>query len=221
MNRTIRIFMVLSLTVLLGVAFLTSCQTKHEHEFGEWTVTKEATCIEVGERARACLCGEKDVQEIAAKDHDHEAVVTAPTCTEGGYTTYTCACGDTYISDHVDAKGHTPGERATCKEAQKCMVCQAELVSALGHKPGEWVIVIEATESENGLKVKKCTVCGETVTEEMIPATGKNEEPDEPEEPGEPGEPEVPEHEHTVIIDGAIAPTCTKAGMTEGSHCGV
>ena len=39
-------------------------------------------------------------------EHVYEAVVTAPTCTEGGYTTYTCACGDTYIADETEALGH-------------------------------------------------------------------------------------------------------------------
>ncbi|MGN1017562.1 MAG: leucine-rich repeat protein, partial [Oscillospiraceae bacterium] len=38
--------------------------------------------------------------------HSYTAVVTAPTCTEGGYTTYTCACGDSYVNDHIDALGH-------------------------------------------------------------------------------------------------------------------
>ena len=38
--------------------------------------------------------------------HDHKAVVTAPTCTEEGYTTYTCACGDSYISDRTEPLGH-------------------------------------------------------------------------------------------------------------------
>ena len=38
--------------------------------------------------------------------HSYEAVVTAPTCTEGGYTTYTCECGDTYVGDEVSALGH-------------------------------------------------------------------------------------------------------------------
>ena len=28
-------------------------------------------------------------------------------------------------------------------------------------------------------------------------------------------------HEHTEIVDPAVAPTCTQAGMTEGSHCSV
>jgi hypothetical protein len=32
--------------------------------------------------------------------------VTEPTCTTGGYTTYTCACGDSYIADEIPALGH-------------------------------------------------------------------------------------------------------------------
>jgi len=40
-------------------------------------------------------------------DHSYNAVVTAPTCTETGYTTYTCsACGDTYTADETAALGH-------------------------------------------------------------------------------------------------------------------
>ena len=43
-----------------------------------------------------------------AKGHSYKAVVTEPTCTEGGYTTYTCsACGDSYVDDQVDALGHS------------------------------------------------------------------------------------------------------------------
>ena len=39
-------------------------------------------------------------------DHSYEAVATAPTCTEGGYTTYTCACGHSYMADETAALGH-------------------------------------------------------------------------------------------------------------------
>ena len=42
----------------------------------------------------------------APHEHSYEAVVTAPTCTEGGYTTYTCECGDSYIADETEALGH-------------------------------------------------------------------------------------------------------------------
>mgnify|MGYP003323280114 CR=1 FL=1 len=43
------------------------------------------------------------------------------TCTEQGYTTYTCACGDSYVADEVAAKGHTltqvEAKAPTCTEA--------------------------------------------------------------------------------------------------------
>ncbi len=38
--------------------------------------------------------------------HNYQAVVTPPTCTEQGYTTYTCLCGESYVADYVDALGH-------------------------------------------------------------------------------------------------------------------
>ena len=39
---------------------------------------------------------------------EYASVVTAPTCTDKGYTTYTCECGDTYTADEVPATGiHT------------------------------------------------------------------------------------------------------------------
>ncbi len=38
--------------------------------------------------------------------HSYEATVTAPTCEAGGYTTYTCPCGDSYVAEEVAALGH-------------------------------------------------------------------------------------------------------------------
>ena len=38
--------------------------------------------------------------------HVYQPEVTPPTCTEEGYTTYTCACGDSYISDKTAPLGH-------------------------------------------------------------------------------------------------------------------
>ena len=44
----------------------------------------------------------------AEKPHEHSytALVTEPSCTDPGYITYTCECGDTYVSDHTDPLGH-------------------------------------------------------------------------------------------------------------------
>jgi hypothetical protein len=38
--------------------------------------------------------------------HSYQAVVTAPTCTKGGYTSYICACGSSYTADATAARGH-------------------------------------------------------------------------------------------------------------------
>ena len=45
--------------------------------------------------------------ENGAFDHDYDAVVTEPTCTEKGYTTYTCFhCKDKYTGDETENRGH-------------------------------------------------------------------------------------------------------------------
>ena len=44
--------------------------------------------------------------DCAVSVHDYYYTVTKPTCTEQGYTTYTCSCGDSYVSDYVDSLGH-------------------------------------------------------------------------------------------------------------------
>lgn len=41
-----------------------------------------------------------------AHAHSYASSATSPTCTSGGYTTYTCSCGDSYTSSYTDALGH-------------------------------------------------------------------------------------------------------------------
>ena len=132
------------------------------------------------------------INGATAHEHSYTAVVTAPTCTEQGYTTYTCECGDTYVSDYTDALGHTEGEAV--KENEKaadcvndgsydsvvyCTVCGEELsretvtIPATGHTE-EIIPAVEATCTETGLtEGVKCAVCGEILVEqEVVPALG-------------------------------------------------
>nr|WP_297763940.1 SH3 domain-containing protein [uncultured Butyrivibrio sp.] len=83
--------------------------------------------------------------ENAEEEHEHSytsEVTTQPTCTATGVTTYTCECGDTYTEE----------------------------ISALGHTEGEWEVTKNATMLSDGEKVKKCSVCGEILETEVIPA---------------------------------------------------
>lgn len=54
------------------------------------------------------LCAIRNVQKPeAGHTHSYAKAVTAPTCTENGYTTYTCLCGDSYVDDFTDKAGHS------------------------------------------------------------------------------------------------------------------
>ena len=60
----------------------------------------EPTCTQTGltEGKHCSVCNKVLVKQevIEALGHDYEVVITAPTCTKQGYTTYTCHCGDSY-----------------------------------------------------------------------------------------------------------------------------
>ena len=73
------------------------------------------TCTAIGWDAYATCsrCDFTTYKEKAALGHSHKAVVTAPTVTNKGYTTYTCACGDSYVQDYVDP---VAGDNAVMKE---------------------------------------------------------------------------------------------------------
>lgn len=139
---------------------------------------------------------------VAINKHTHEyiAKVTPPTCTERGYTTHTCKCGEAHISDYVDALGHNfseewfsdatghwhtcsrcgakdeviehlAGAEATTETPQTCVVCGYIIVPALHtHAYGDWEIVVAATCTTAGQKRRSCP-CGASETEE-IPALG-------------------------------------------------
>ena len=53
---------------------------------------------------------------------------------------------------------------ATCTEPKTCTKCGATEGSAKGHTSSDWTVTKEATETAEGTKVKKCTVC-DTVLE--------------------------------------------------------
>ena len=69
-----------------------------------------------------------------ALGHDYVPEVTEPTCTEQGYTTYTCSrCGDSYVTDYVDALGHEWDEgrkliSTSCKRLLVFIVGQTKLI---------------------------------------------------------------------------------------------
>ena len=122
--------------------------------------------------------------EFAANDativaHPKDAITVdehSATCTENGYTTYTCTCGESYTIPGAEATGsHTevpyPAEAPTCDEPGKtagvwCSVCETWLVPqtevpATGHNYQS----VEKVEPNCGTPGREagimCTVCGD------------------------------------------------------------
>ena len=63
--------------------------------------------------------------------HNYIPTVTSPTCTEQGYTSHTCYCGDSFVDTYVDALGHIePNEQGKCDRCDKILICY-DIASAL------------------------------------------------------------------------------------------
>ena len=169
-------------------------QLQHQHVWGEWTVTKEATEDEEGSRERTCTVdGAKQTEIIPKKDHVHVLVkvdAVAATCISAGNIEYwECSKDHLKFSDSegttqvhdvaIAALGHdyqvTAETPATCTtDGSRTLVCSrcddtyTETIDALGHSWGDWVTVTEATTNAEGLKKRTCSVCG-TEDTEVIP----------------------------------------------------
>ena len=153
-----------------GSSFITDYTEPLGHSWDEGTPITGATCTGEGMTEYTCIrCGATRLEgdEAAghipgepatctepqlctrcgavienALGHDYETVVTEPTCTEMGYTTFTCTrCGDTNKGDYTEAAGH---------------------------KPGDWIVDKEPTTDSEGSRHKECTVCGKKLEEEPI-----------------------------------------------------
>ena len=189
--------------------------TGHQHT--EIENKKDSTCSEAGytgdKVCKDCNTVIETGTVIAKKGHtwNNGEVTEKPTCEETGEKTYICAnCGNTK-TEEIPATGHTEVKdeavAETCEkdgltEGSHCSVCKKvlkaqETIPATGHKWNTGEITKEATCEEKGVKTYTCANCEKIRTEE-IPATG-----------------------HTEVKDEAVAATCEKDGLTEGSHCSV
>ena len=119
---------------------------QHVHTFGDWQVKKPATCEKTGLKERFCTdtdCNKKEIRKIPALGHDlKETVITEPTCGTAGSKEVTCSRCDFKDTKEIPATGN--------------------------HAYGDWVIVKEATCTEEGLRTQTCANCGD-VKKEVLP----------------------------------------------------
>ena len=123
-------------------------------------------------------------------------------CTEGGTwdeVVFCTICGEELSREakEIAPAAHTPGEAkrenvkdATCEadgsytEIIDCAVCgnrisaEEKTIKAPGHSWGEWVVVKEATQDEDGLQRRVCTRDGSHVEEKIIEKLPAPTQPD-------------------------------------------
>ena len=123
-----------------------------------------------------------------------------PTCTESGYTEYTCDCGYSYISDYISAKGHTYKDTVyapTCTEPgyteHTCSVCSysfsSEQTAPLRHKISS--VEYPPSCTEQGYTEYICYVCDYSYISDYKQSTGH------------------------VFSENTVLPSCLEQGYSE------
>ena len=126
-----------------------------DHTLGEWTVSKDSTCVAGGQKARKCkVCSytEYEDTDIDSDAHEWEEDYTTdkePTCTVAGSESIHCSLCDA---------------RKDIKE-----------ISPKGHDWSEWKTLVEPTITSEGKACRSCNVCGIKEEKALPKLSGKKE----------------------------------------------
>ncbi len=126
-----------------------------DHTLGEWTVSKDSTCVAGGQKTRKCkVCSytEYEDTDIDSEAHEWEEDYTIdkePTCTAAGSESIHCSLCDA---------------RKDIKE-----------ISPKGHDWSEWKTLVEPTITSEGKANRSCNVCGIKEEKALSKLSGKKE----------------------------------------------
>ena len=155
-----------NITEEIGVTLTPGTAYKYQLRavFNGKTYTKEGTVTTTGQ---------------APHTHYYTATVTAPTCTAKGYTTHTCACGNSYVDTYTDALGHAwdngkvtkqPTETETGTKTFTCTRCgetKTEIIPKLTHEHSYKAVVTAPTCTEKGYTTHTCA-CGDSYVDSYV-----------------------------------------------------
>lgn len=126
-----------------------------DHTLGEWTVSKDSTCVAGGQKTRKCkVCSytEYEDTDIDSEAHEWEEDYTTdkePTCTAVGSESIHCSLCDA---------------RKDIKE-----------ISPKRHDWSEWKTLVEPTITSEGKACRSCNVCGIKEEKALPKLSGKKE----------------------------------------------
>lgn len=176
------------------------------HNFGAWVANDNNT------HTKTCVECTNESGRTVTENCQYTSVYTEPTCSQQGYTTYTCSvCHNIrVITDTVsplkahtyeDTTVQTPAECLTDGVMnQKCKFCVAtttRVIPALGHDWGEVHVITPADCLNAGTMAATCSRCNINQNEVPIPALG---------------------HDKVIDVPGRAA-TCLVDGSTDAWHC--
>ena len=189
---------------------------------GRHTAGTPATCT----TAQTCIRCDYIFQEALGHNIIVDKAVDA-TCTTTGLTEgqHCSRCdAETVEQQVIAALGHEAGPDATCTTAQTCIRCGHVLQAALGH---DIVIdkAVDATCETGGLTHGyHCSRCDDATVEQQVTdalghKAGAAATCTTPQTCTRCGHVLQAALGHDIVIDEAVAATCTTTGLTEGSHC--
>lgn len=125
------------------------------HTLGEWTVSKDSTCVAGGQKTRKCkVCSYTEYEDTDIDSDAHEweedyTIDKEPTCTAAG------------------------------SESIHCSLCDASKdikeISPKGHDWSEWKTLVEPTITSEGKACRACNVCGIKEEKALPKLSGKKE----------------------------------------------
>lgn len=131
----------------LGAVMFTSCGDC-DHDWSEWTVTKDATCVAEGEEQRVCQIDSTHVQTRVIEKADHKF--------------------ENYKSDGNIGCTTNGTKTASCMQVG-CQATSTILDEAIGHTFTEWVFT-DADCTSPSRETSECDVCGEVGSREIANA---------------------------------------------------
>lgn len=126
-----------------------------DHTLGEWTVSKDSTCVAGGQKTRKCkVCSYTEYEDTDIDSDAHEweedyTIDKEPTCTAAGSESIHCSLCDA---------------RKDIKE-----------ISPKGHDWSEWKTLVEPTITSEGKANRSCNICGVKEEKALSKLSGKKE----------------------------------------------
>ena len=163
------------------------------------------------------ICGKENLTQ---HNYEYSVVVTDPTCSAAGYTTHTCNCGASNVTDETEKLPHTikedseytiitlPTAEANGSLTTDCVACGAELTLAIPALTPMYmrVYLIQYGTCETNKDIYSATLNDPEFTiDGYIFITFEI----------------AHVYEHTEVADAEVKATCTENGKTAGSHCSV